>query len=153
MTPPPAEVQLVLHDLGLTAEPCGSQVTCDPPPPVPPSDYDYLIVIPMVAFKQLPFNVVQISTSTFVQNTELLETLRVRLLELGFHAEGEDYDNDDGFHSWRRNDVNLILCTDGQNARRHRAATALCRRLNVMDKKDRRAVFRAVLYAEKPQPA
>lgn len=113
--------------LGCTVEPCGSRVTCSPAPT--DTDADYLVLTP--------------PTSTSVG-------LVVDAMALaGFRWEGsEHYQNAaaSGFMSWRADDINLIVTSNAAWADRHRAATAVCKRLNLMDKSDRIALFQAVLY-------
>lgn len=70
------------------------------------------------------------------------------LLAAEFNKEGgESYTGQTNvFNSWRRGDVNLIVTTDPQFARKHRAANKVCKALNLMAKADRVLVFQAVLY-------
>lgn len=121
----PLDVRKLLSDY--TFEPCGSRVTCDPSPFG--SDFDYLVVIPDK----------RVCVAEVVSG----------LLLLGFECEGDaEYQGAGGdFMSWRRGDVNLIVTADVDFAAKHRVATALCKRLNLMNKPDRIAVFQAVLYA------
>jgi hypothetical protein len=67
----------------------------------------------------------------------------------GFQWEGNEHyqDASGDFMSWRSAEkVNLIVTASAAFAARHRVATALCKRLNLMDKADRIALFQAVLY-------
>lgn len=52
------------------------------------------------------------------------------------------------FESWRLGEINLIIAFTKDFHVRFVAATRICKRLNLVDKADRIAVFRAVLYAE-----
>lgn len=116
-----------LRHLGCIVGKCGSRVTCNPPPTS--TDQDYLVE----AFNGLA-------------------PVRDYLKACGFEWEtgGESYaataDEPITFQSWRRGDDNLIVTDDHVFAMRHRAATSVCKRLNLLDKADRIAVFRAVLY-------
>lgn len=105
-------------------EPCGSRETCVPPPV--DTDADFLV--------------------------ELYKWGEIDLLmeDHGFTKEGgEGYGGQDStFGSWRKGDVNLIVTTDPDFAMRHRAATSVCKRLNLLHKPDRVSLFRAVLYGE-----
>jgi len=128
-----SDLLLLLGRLGLSMEPCGSQVTCDPPP-VENTDWDYRIQVPAVPAR--------------------LERLQVELLGLAFECESELYELGPGnnFASWRRGATNLLISDDPEWCRRHRAATALCQRLNLLRKPDRVALFQAVLYGNMPSP-
>lgn len=110
---------------GCDIEPCGSRVTCDPPPL--DTDRDYLVVVP-----------------DDVNAFHLMTILKSHAFkwEGGEHYQAAA----GGFMSWRRDDVNLIVTADQEFAARHRAATAVCKRLNLQNKSDRVAVFQAVLY-------
>lgn len=113
---------------GCSVEPCGSRVTCRPAPT--DTDQDYLVEIVDGGEK----NVARIVNM---------------LSSFGFKWEGnahyqEAASND--FMSWRRDDINLIVTANGGFAARHRAATHVCTRLNLMSKPDRIALFQAVLY-------
>jgi len=96
---------------------CGSRVTCDPPPT--DTDADYLIRV-----------------SDFAYGEELIE--------LGFMPESSAYSNT--FKSYRRGILNLIVCKDVVFYEKHRLATHVCQRLNIMDKDHRIVVFQAILY-------
>lgn len=102
--------------------PVGSRVTCLPPPQN--TDEDFLIL-------------------SAADRSEDLE-------RLGFECAGTPgfyTGNDAGqFRSWRRDDVNLILTPDPDFYHRFRVATALARRLNLLEKADRIALFQVVLY-------
>lgn len=116
-----------LKNLGCTVEPCGSRVTCNPAPM--DTDADFLVQIPSD----------QASVSRIVSE----------IGAAGFSWEGgEHYQSAVGeFMSWRGDDeVNLIVTASPKFAARHRVATSLCKRLNLMDKSDRIALFQAVLY-------
>jgi hypothetical protein len=70
--------------------------------------------------------------------------------EAGFRKDGKEYGGRKGqFESWRRNEVNLILTADQKFAAKHRAATHVCKSLNLLDKGDRVRVFQAVLYGNR----
>lgn len=121
-------LNLEIHEAltGCTIEPCGSRVTCNPIPLG--SDQDFLVVMS--------------ADNDAVRNV-------VMALELhGFKWEGSEHYQDAAgtFMSWRRDDVNLIVTANQEFATRHRAATAVCKRLNLMNKPDRVALFQAVLY-------
>lgn len=112
--------------LGAKIEPCGSRVTCSPPPEN--TDHDFLVELP-------PSDV---TVSNFVASAT----------EAGFRWEGSEHYQvaASTFMSWRRDDINLIVTADATFAARHRVATSLCKRLNLLGKDDRIALFQAVLY-------
>lgn len=109
-------------------EPCGSRVTCNPPPEN--SDRDFLVLINMV------------------EEPDISALLR----DAGFTREGGvgyDQFNNSDFASWRRGEDNILVTTRTGFARSHRAATSLCTRFNLRSKADRIAVFQAVLYGNR----
>lgn len=120
----------IMQDLavfGCKVEPCGSRVTCVPYAET--SDHDFLVeIVPNSA-----------------ENVAKLVNV---LSGLGFDWEGDEHYQDAAstFMSWRRDDINLIVTADSTFAERHRAATAVCKRLNLLNKPDRIALFQAVLY-------
>lgn len=105
---------------------CGSRVTCNPPPT--DTDADYLVII----------------------DIDEAPSLMGALSSLGWSWEGsnEHYQNqlNDGFSSFRKKDVNLLVTASPEWSKRHKAATHVCTRLNLMNKDDRIALFQAVLY-------
>ena len=125
----PTDILALLHNAGCVIERCGSRVTCDPAPT--DTDQDWLVVVPN--------NSADISSA--VENLSMS----------GFQWEGgEHYQSAAGnFMSWRKADVNLIVTANTDFAEKHRAATHICKRLNLLNKPDRIAVFQAVLYAAK----
>ena len=107
--------------------PCGSRVTCNPPPT--DTDQDYLVA---ANGKQSVAEAVNILSAH------------------GFSWEGNEHYQDvaeSTFMSWRKGDVNFIVSANPDFVRRHHAATALCTRFNLLEKADRVALFQAVLYA------
>lgn len=112
---------------GCKVEPCGSRVTCSPAPT--DTDRDYLVEIVSNA-------------------SENVGSIVNHLSGYGFEWEGGEHYQDAAstFMSWRRGDTNLIVTADPTFADRHRAATAVCKRLNLLNKQDRIALFQAVLY-------
>lgn len=104
-------------------QPCGSRITCDPP--VMDTDEDWLVV----------------------HSGRRADEIAFMLQGAGWDQESVNYD-DSYFASWRKGRVNLLITSDETWADRHRAATFLCKRLNLMVKADRIALFRAVLYSE-----
>ena len=121
-----------LENHGCLVEPCGSRVTCSPAPTE--TDADYLVQI-------MPSN----------DGTDKVAAVVNELSGAGFEWEGgEHYQDAAGeFVSWRsQNNINLIVTASRGFAEKHRTATALCKRLNLLNKQDRIALFQAVLYGE-----
>lgn len=107
---------------------CGSRVTCKPAPSG--TDADYLVELP------------NSREDTVARVVSLLGSA-------GYHWEGatQHYQTAaNEFMSWRLGETNLIVTASAEFARRHRAATHVCTRLNLMVKADRIALFQAVLY-------
>lgn len=55
------------------------------------------------------------------------------------------------FQSWKRGDLNILITDEATFFEEFNAATAVAKRLNLQDKSDRIALFRAVLYGESCQ--
>lgn len=110
---------------------CGSRVTCNPPPVG--TDIDVLVS---------------------VANEEALRTINLALEQCGYYYDfGDGYEagQSNVFFSYKHKTVqwpnfNFLLSTNSDRCARHNRATALCRHLNLLDKKDRIAVFRTILY-------
>lgn len=117
-------VLIQLSEAGCMVEPCGSRITCDPAPT--DTDADFLVEFPKRDFEK----VIDI------------------IMENGFHPEGTEHYRDtiQNFQSWRLGTVNLLITDKPEWASKHRVATALCKRLNLLNKEDRIALFQAVLY-------
>lgn len=121
--------------------PCGSQVTCNPPPGHT-SDCDYLVHV-------------EPGGGHFAKR-EASQSLAEILAKDGWTWEGDqiytvaaiDLTVEQGFMSWRKDRTNLIVVGDDEFARKHRLATRLCVKLNLPNRDDRIAIFQAVLYGE-----
>lgn len=123
----PLDITPALEAEKCTIEPCGSRVTCNPPPVG--TDQDFLVVVP--------------------PREDVVSRVVGHLSTAGYHWEGSEHyqivaGND--FMSWRKGDVNLIVTASPTFTKRHRAATHVCKRLNLLSKDDRVALFQAVLY-------
>jgi hypothetical protein len=108
--------------------PCGSRVTCNPPPV--DTDEDWLV------------------------HTENALAFREVALDVGFNIGGSLFldaqcplNADDRFSSYMRGDENLIVTQDRHFFDKFKAASSVAKRLNLLDKADRIALFQAVLYA------
>lgn len=107
--------------------PTGSRVICDPPPN--DTDEDFCVLV------------------------EDWDDARAYFEAVGFKLDGkpEFYTGNDngGFRSYRKGDINLIATTDREFFELFRTATELARRFNLRRKSDRIALFQAVLYGVK----
>jgi len=102
-------------------EPVGSRITCDPPPT--DTDEDWLLrVIDLESFCKLA-------------------------VDSGWGL-GTSLKNNPEFASLKLEDVNLICTQQLEFWDKFRAASSVAKRLNLLNKDDRIALFRAVLYAE-----
>jgi hypothetical protein len=108
--------------------PVGSRVTCVPAPTS--TDEDYLALV-------------QPGESYDI----LMSALSADGWELGgsFGPAGE---RNSPFQSFRAGDLNLIVTDDEDFHNKFLVGTALAKRLNVLDKADRKAIFQAVLYGK-----
>lgn len=123
-----APVFAELEMFGCRVEPCGSRVTCTPAPL--DTDADFLVEM------------------TATGEVDIARVVNI-LSRNGFQWEGNAHYQDaasNDFMSWRQDDINLIVTANDDFARRHRAATQVCKRLNLLNKHDRIALFQAVLY-------
>lgn len=105
-------------------DPVGSRVTCNPAPT--DTDEDLLV---------------------YVHN---IDAFHGSLVPLGFQQDGnpelyEGIDEED-FRSFRCGNINIIATSQGQFYERFMVATNLAKRFNLLDKSDRIALFRGVLY-------
>jgi len=104
------------------AIPVGSRVTCDPAPSG--TDEDWLVLASPRAGDKLQ--------------------------EAGFSQDGSPqfYTGNDngGFRSWRRGDLNVITTESREFFDRFETASDLAKRFNLLAKPDRIALFQAVLY-------
>lgn len=115
-----------LEGLGCEVTRTGSQEICNPPPVG--SDIDYLVWVP---------------------SSDLLGYVVNCLSGHGYNWEGDVHYQEVGkssFMSWRNVEMNFIVTANEVFKKRHKAATAICKKLNVMDKADRVAIFQAFLY-------
>lgn len=122
------ETKNFLHAMNCEITPCGSRVTCDPPPMN--TDEDFLVFSPTYYYHEMVDE----------------------LTRLGWSWEGVDanyqFKINDGFASFRKGPVNLIISASHDFIKRHKAATFVCKRLNLMSKESRISLFQAVLYGE-----
>ena len=112
----------------LKVVPCGSKFVCDPP--VMTTDEDYLVF----AVNKIHAELEALGYASDSDNTQPSSRPTV-----------ED-DVDWRFESWRRGSINLIVTTAEEFAKKHEAATRVCKKLNLLDKRDRIMIYQAVLY-------
>lgn len=105
----------------------GSRVTCDPPPVG--TDQDVLVYVDLYACNPL-FNALEAEGWECDGSEMYMNSVR----------EGE------GFQSYRKGELNLVITSDSEFYDRFVAATSVAKRFNLLDKADRVALFQAVLY-------
>ena len=119
----------LMNALILEYAPTGSRIICNPPPT--DTDYDILIRVP---------------------ETKLGEFTCVAG-DAGWKHEGAEhshkYEECRDFLSLRKGAFNLIVTDSEDFYRKFDAATHVAKRLNLLNKQDRIALFQAVLYANK----
>lgn len=123
------DITTAIHSVGATYEACGSRVTCHPAPT--DTDRDYLVEVPYTQ--------------------KAVADIVGKLSGLGFKWEGSQHYQDAAgdFMSWRFDHLNLIVTANTEFARRHRAATRVCKALNILDKPHRIAIFQGILYGDR----
>lgn len=114
-----------IHGDWIKWEPCGSRITCNPAPT--DTDADYLVLIKDHAL---------FAQAVFAQDYTLG----------GSDVTDDNASPDSVFASYVKGEINLIATTSPVFFKRHMAATSVSKRLNLMDKNDRIALFQAVLY-------
>ncbi len=102
----------------------GSRVTCRPAPTN--TDQDYLVLDEMSSVEFSGW-----------------------LIDQGFETTTDfDYGEMAEFVSWRKGDINVIAAQSKDFWVKFLSASSVCKRLNLLRKPDRIAVFRSVLYNE-----
>ena len=119
--------------------PVGSRVTCDPAPT--DTDEDYLLLVAPNGLELDP------------KYDDRYYALERYLHEHGWTRGGSlpaeigvTIPPEQRFESWTFDEINLILTTSNIFYQRFLAATAVAKRLNLLNKPDRIALFQAVLY-------
>lgn len=125
------------------AIPVGSRVTCNPPPT--DTDADYLVYV-----MEEPVSLVPSEDEWTCLREGIRDKVCSTLMVAGWEFGGsEDPQWPIGsFDTFRKGIFNLIVAYDAGFHHRFLVATALAKRLNVMDKSDRIALFRAVREGE-----
>ena len=109
--------------------PVGSRVTCNPAPTG--TDEDYLIMVAPDEFAA--FEAGLLGSGYEMGGSRVL-------------AGGCALGDPDSFQSYTKGEINLIVTTCGKFFVKFMAATSVAKRLNLLDKSDRIALFQAVLY-------
>lgn len=131
---PPAFNLASILDRCIQTDPVGSRVTCNPAPT--DTDEDWLLLVNADTFASMYdelayFGVTQDGSCPFNESADILEA-------------------DDSFASFKIGELNLIFTTDPEFYDRFMLATAVAKRLNLLEKADRIALFQAVLYGNPP---
>lgn len=116
-----------LEDIGCEISAAGSRITCAPFSEN--SDHDYLV---------------------YAEDEGILSHVIAILSNGAFEREGNSQhyqDCGEGFMSWRKDMLNLIVSKNPDFVAKHKLATALCKRFNLLRKSDRIALFQAILYS------
>ncbi len=139
-------VQLIQVDKVKLAE-VGSRVTCNPAPT--DTDQDILVLVPSHTFTELQglrdeqFNAELYRLISLVDGAKAdAMTARSRASDVGNTKTAET----SPFVSFRDGELNYIVTKSAEFYRRFWAATTVAKRLNLLDKADRVALFQAVLY-------
>ena len=122
-------------------QPCGSRVTCNPPPMN--TDEDYLV------FVDAQYEGTKLVKDGFQRLFELEQYLKSSGWEMGGSLPNDmatAIPPEARFCSWTLNELNLIITCSPEFFRRHQTATGLAKRFNLLEKADRIALFQAVLY-------
>lgn len=117
---------------------CGSRVTNNPAPK--DSDHDFLVRVPEAEWKSVT------DYLTWAGYTNESDDGQYSIPPGALSFQSWRYEGAIGVHKDQVGEVNLLLTIDDEFVKRHRAATGLCKRLNLPVKADRVAVFQAVLY-------
>lgn len=111
----------------------GSQVTCNPSPPLSESDLDIIVLVKSGRY------------------TDAVNALLADGFEGGGSIIADEHNRvpvNDRFESFKKSPVNIILTESETFYQRFLAGTSVAKRLNLLDKADRVALFQAVLYGE-----
>lgn len=130
----PNEIEQLSDEFMDVIVPVGSQVTCNPPPPLEGSDIDFLCLVPDI--------------DAFCDLEDELDLSEWK------YCSGEGYDKMHGdFNAWRKEidgkDYNLILTTNKEFFDDFMDATKSCKAMNLLDKKARCAEFDRVFAENK----
>ena len=118
----------------LSITPVGSRVTCDPAPTN--TDRDWLVLVDKE------------------NESKLWDYLSTNQWELGGSLPDDENNTlpDDRFMSFTKGVENIITTNSVVFHRKFLAATSVAKRLNLLDKDDRIALFQALLYSNQDNP-
>lgn len=122
----PEEITGALGEKFIVGHAVGSRYTCNPPPL--DTDEDYLVLVSGDPYAEL--------------------------MQAGFDQDGspEFYTGNDagGFRSWRKGNLNVITTESHEFYGKFMKATHLAKRFNLLEKRDRIALFQVILYDVDP---
>ena len=121
-----------IRDLFARVEPVGSRVVCDPPPV--DTDADFLCLAKLGTSRDVE-GILSSLSYEIGGSRDPLEDPLAALLSMSPE-----------FTSYRRGEINLIVTESPVFFQRFLAATHVAKRLNLLNKDDRIALHRAVLY-------
>jgi hypothetical protein len=127
---------LVEGGFGNKLVPYGSRFVCDPP--TRDTDIDFFFYVDNLKAKELEI-LLKDHGFDVVDNLDNFTSSRP--------SWGEAND-DHRFTSWHKDKINLVVTSSEVFAQRHITATRICKKLNLLDKKDRVMIYKAVLYGE-----
>jgi hypothetical protein len=119
----------------LRFEPVGSRVTCSPAPM--DTDEDFLALV---------------APEVFVGFEQMLYLRGFQFGGSRIHAGGCLVGDESSFQSYTLGQTNMIVTASEAFFNRFMAATSIAKRLNLLDKFDRIALFQAVLYGAPDVP-
>ena len=116
----------VLDKWAVSWQPCGSRYTCNPPPKG--TDEDFICI----------------ASGNLIIALDILD----------FKVEGDpgSYDGMDDFISYRSGDINIIVAKTADFYRKFVSATEEAKSLNLLEKRDRIALFQLRLYGNDEVP-
>jgi hypothetical protein len=138
-----------ISDMVDRMQPCGSRVTCNPPPM--DTDEDYLLLIGDKWPAGANLDVIPADE----REMELEMHLRANGWEMGGSLPNDmkvEVPSHVKFSSWTKDELNLIITTSEEFFRRHLAATHIAKHLNLLHKRERIMLFQAVLYGNIVEP-
>jgi hypothetical protein len=123
-------------------EPVGSRVTCNPPPV--DTDCDYLVLAGDLLWCRL-------LTGHEWREQEMFSPEKTVWVSAGSDVNDSENTTPENqrFRSYRNGDDNIIVTKSVEFYDRFLAATSVAKRLNLMRKSDRVALFQAVLYGNR----
>lgn len=118
-------------------EPVGSRVTCNPPPM--DTDEDWLVYLPPGEFA--------------IFEETLIMGMHFEFGGSRIHSGGCLVGDKDSFQSYTLGQINVIATASEEFFDKFMQATHEAKRLNLLSKSDRIALFQKILYGVEPQPA